>query len=53
MYLQPVAGTLAGFVAALWTVEHLYHEALTGCFDAFVEEGLDLVKFLAVHARSE
>lgn len=51
--LKPISTALAWFVTAFGSVKHLDHEAFAGCLDGFVEEGLDFVDFLTVHACCE
>jgi hypothetical protein len=53
VYLEPVSTPLARLIPALFTIQHLHHQALAGRLDRLVEECLDLVQLLAVHGRGE
>src|SRR5690606_10793062 len=48
-YLEPVSTALAGFIPALFAIQHLDHQTLARCLDRFVEECLDLVQLLPIH----
>jgi hypothetical protein len=50
IYLEPVSTSLAGLVTTFVSVKHLYHEAFTGRLHTFVEERLDFIQLLTIHA---